>query len=31
MVVVDFSRMVYDGREGKKIHGEVGKWLARDR
>jgi len=30
MAIVDFSRVVYDGREGKKIHGEVGKWLARD-
>jgi len=30
MAVVDFSSMVYDGREGKKIHGEVGKCLAGD-
>jgi len=28
--MVDFSSVVYDGREGKKVYGGVGKWLARD-
>jgi len=30
MAIVNFSSVVYDGKEGKKINGEVGKWLARD-
>jgi len=31
MAVVDLSSVVYDGRDGKKINGEVAKWLAEDR
>jgi len=30
MAVVDLSSIVYDGREGKKIHCKVGKWIAGD-
>jgi len=30
MAVIDLSSVVYDGREGKKMHGKVGKWLTGD-